>query len=167
MNKILAAIALFAFQVVVLNHMDFSRFLYPQLFILILISLPPYIKKSWQVVIAFSLGIAADLFASTPGIHASACLILIMFRMFILTRYDMDEIVANKTTINIFTIALDKYVFISLSSVLVYHIYAFALESIGAINPLNYLITVLLSSLVSFSLILLIQYLFYRNLSVR
>lgn len=167
MNKVLAAILLFLLQIVIFNHLDFSRFLYPQIFILILISLPPYLNRSWQVLIAFLVGIIADFFVSTPGLHASACLLLIMFRMFMFRRYDLDEIIANKASINIHSMAMDKYIYISLSMVLVYHVYAFALESVGAIDFLNYTITTLLSSVVSFLIILLIQFLFYRRLGVQ
>lgn len=167
MNKILAAIALFAFQVVVLNHMDFSRYIYPQLFILVLIALPPYLSKTVQILIAFGLGLAADLFVSTPGLHASACMFIALYRMWMLSRYDLDEMIANRESFNIQTVSLDKYLFISVSMVVLYHLYAFGMESIGAIYWFNYGLTVLLSSAVSLLFIFLIQFLFYRRLGVQ
>ena len=167
MNKILAAIAIFAFQVVVLNHLDFSRFIYPQMFILVLIALPPYLSKTVQILIAFGLGLAADLFVSTPGIHASACMFITLYRMWMLNSYDLDEMIANREAFNIQTVSLDKYVFVSFSMVILYHLYAFGLESIGAIHWFNYGVTVLISSAVSLLLIFLIQFLFYRRLGVQ
>lgn len=167
MNKILGYIGLFAFQVIVLNHLDLSQYIYPQAFILMLIALPPFLNRSWQVVIAFALGLLVDLFIGTPGLHASASMFLVLFRMFLLNRYDIDEIVANRSSLNISTLPLDKFMYLSLSCVLFYHFLVFALESVGAIHLKTYLLTVLISSFATFLIILFIQFFFHKRLGVQ
>lgn len=152
-----------AFQVVILNQLELTAYLYPQVFIMILINLPPFINKSYQVLLAFALGLLADFFASTPGLHASACMFLALIRIGLLNRYDIEEVKANRSWLNLGTMALDKYVFISAILILFYHIYAFGLESIGALNYVYYFITVGVSALLSFLIILLIQFLFIKR----
>ena len=163
MNRIIGLILIMAFQVVILNHLELTAYLYPQVFILILINLPPFINKSYQVLLAFALGLIADFFTSTPGLHASACMFLALLRIGLLNRYDIEEVKANRSWLNLGTMAMDKYIFLSAVLVLFYHLYAFGLESMGALNSVYYFITVGLSSLVSFVIILLIQYLFIKR----
>lgn len=167
MNKVLGYIGLLFLQVVVLNHLDFSRYIYPQVFILMLISLPPYLGRSWQVLIAFGLGLFMDLFIGTPGLHASASMFLILFRMFLLNRYDIEEIVANRDSLNIRTFPLDKFLYLTTSCILFYHALVFGLESVGAIHLKSYLLTVLISSFSAFLIILFIQFVFHKRLGVQ
>lgn len=163
MTKIIAAIVLFAFQVVVLNHLEFSAYLYPQLFILILIMMPASVNKTWQMVIAFGLGLLADLFVGTPGLHASSSLLIALLRIGLLNRYDIEEVVANRSLIHVGTLGLEKFIYLALILTVSYHAISFGLESIGALNSLNYLLTVLLSSVVTFLLILSVQFMFYKR----
>ena len=163
MNRIIETILIFAAQVLVLNHLDFMSYLYPQLFILILIGLPAYINKSTQVALAFILGLAADLFVATPGIHASACMLIVFLRFGFINRYDMEEIIANRASLNIRTLGLPKYIIMSSILVLVYHVMVFGLESLGAFNGLAFLLTVLVSTTTTMGIILLIQLLFYSK----
>ncbi len=163
MNRVLGLIILMAFQLIVLNHLELTAYLYPQVFIMILINLPPFINKSYQILIAFALGLIADFFTSSPGLHSSACMFLALIRIGLLNRYDIEEVKANRAWLNLSTLALDKYIFLSSVLVSFYHVYAFALESIGALNTVYYLVTVVLSSVLSFVIILLIQFLFIKR----
>jgi hypothetical protein len=160
MRNLIKYILVFIAQVVVLNHLDFATYLKPQLFILILINLPPYLNKSVQMLLGFGLGLAADLFVSTPGIHASACMILILARFAFINRYEMEEVIANRDSLGINNTGLSKYLVLSGILVLVYHLYVFGLESLGAVNYVNYLLTVIISSITTYSLILLLQFLY-------
>ena len=91
MNRLLYWILILALQVVIFNHLELSAYIVPQLFIILLITLPVHLSKSVQVIIAFGLGLLADFFVSTPGIHASACLWLIILRMSLLARLDLKD----------------------------------------------------------------------------
>ena len=163
MNRVIGIILLLALQIVVLNHLEFSIYLVPQVYIMILIGLPPFLKRSYQVLIAFGLGLLMDFFTHSPGLHASAAMFTIMLRMLLLQRYDLDEIVANRDWLNLKTLAMDKYLFIASVLILFYHLFAVGLMLLGALNSLNYLLTVLFSTLIAFLLILLLQVLLSRK----
>lgn len=163
MNRLLQWVIIIGLQVVVLNHLDFSRFLVPQVFIVLLIQLPLHLSRNYQVLIAFALGLLVDLFTSTPGIHASGSLILIMVRMFLLSRMDLKEHAANKLDFSIRTAGLAPYTYVTLALVLIYHFYVFFLESIGAIVWSNLLLTTVLSAMLSLLIIALIQFITLRD----
>ena len=107
--------------------------------------------------IAFGVGLLADFFVSSPGIHASACLWLIVLRMFLLQRQDLKQHEANKRSYNVSVAGFAP--FISTVSILVvmYHFYIFWLGNIGAVNGFSWLVTSLSSSLLSLTVIGIIQ----------
>ncbi|MBT8327143.1 MAG: hypothetical protein KJP21_05435 [Bacteroidia bacterium] len=164
LNKILQWVLIFALQIFVLNHLDFSTYLLPQVFIILLISLPLHVSKINQILIAFGLGLLADLFASTPGFHASACLWLILLRMWILGRIDLKEQQANHLQFNIKNISAGTFFYVTSILVLFYHLYLFSLGSIGAIDGYRLIITTMLSSALALLIIVLIQYITLRKL---
>ncbi|MBR9861145.1 hypothetical protein GYB22_10460 [bacterium] len=163
MKRIIEAILIFFAQVLVLNHLDFSAYIHPQIFIAIILVLPPYLNKSLQIGIAFILGLIMDLFLSTPGIHASCCTTLALARFAFINRFEMEEIIANKTQLSVSNLGLGKFLLITGILVPFYHLMVFGLESIGALHFVTYLLTVLVSSLLALVIILLLQFLFHSN----
>ena len=164
LNKIVQWILIIALQVFVLNHLDFSAYILPQVFIILLITLPLHLSKINQILIAFGLGLVADFFVSTPGFHASACLWLILIRMWILGSLDLKEQQANHLQFNIRNVGPSSFLYVTLILVVFYHFYIFTLESIGAINGLRLLMTSVLSSTLAMLIIVLIQYITFRKL---
>lgn len=144
-------------QVLVLNHLDISSYIYPQVFIILLITLPLHLKKTYQFLIGFGLGLIMDLFVYTPGIHMSACLWLIAIRMIILGRQDLKEHANNKLTYSIKTAGFFPFFYTTLILIIVYHFYIYWLDGIGNINLEHMLITGLSSSLLAITLIGVLQ----------
>ncbi len=163
MNRILSWIIIFGLQVVVFNHLDFSSYVLPQVFIVLLITLPVHLSKINQVLIAFALGLLADFFISTPGIHASACMTLVLLRMGLLQRLDLKEQIANKLSFNVRHVGISTFFYITAILVVIYHFYVFSLESIGAVHWVKMLLTTLISSSLSLLIIGLIQFVSLRE----
>ncbi|CAN5566489.1 hypothetical protein BH10BAC3_BH10BAC3_31750 [soil metagenome] len=73
-------------QALVLSHMPpVHRFITPYLYFLFILWLPFYTSRVWVLVIGFITGFALDMFTKTPGLHASACLIVAFLRPFLIT----------------------------------------------------------------------------------
>lgn len=157
MNRILILLALMALQVMVFNHLDMGLYLFPQVFILSLIALPPYLRRSYQYLIAFTIGMTMDFFTSTPGLSASGSLFLVFVRGLLLRRYDLDELIASRAWITSSYLGSQKYILYLLPSVLIYHFYIFALQAIPHLHLVNYLLTAISSSLMAFIILLLTQ----------
>lgn len=162
-TKIIYWLLIMAFQVLVLNHLDFSAYVVPQVFIILLITMPLGWSKMLQVAVAFGIGLIADLFVGTPGIHASACLWLAILRIGILNTQDIKQQVASKLTYDVNSVGLVPFAYASVILVLFYHLYIFMIQNIGALHLGNYLLTTLISSSLSITIIGIIQYLSFQR----
>lgn len=162
-TRIIFWVLIMALQVLVLNHLDFSAFVVPQVFIVLLISMSLGWSKIVQIAVAFGLGIVADLFVGTPGIHASACLWLVLIRIGVLSRQDIKQQVASKLTYDVKTVGLTPFLYTAVSLVLFYHFYIFWIQNIGALQWSNYLLTAIISSTLALTIIGIIQYLSFQR----
>ncbi len=164
MSRVFYWILILALQFFVFNHLELSSYLMPQLFILLLITLPLHLSKTVQIIIAFSLGLVADFFVATPGIHASACLWLVLIRFGLLTRIDLKEQESNRLAFNAKTAGVTTFMYVSVILVVFYHFYILVLENLGAFNGAHVFFTTLLSSLFTLLLIGFIQYVSFNRL---
>lgn len=68
-------------QVMVLDHLDVANgWLVPYLYVLFLLMLPFELPAWGALLIAAGTGLVMDLFSSTPGMHMSACLVMVFVR---------------------------------------------------------------------------------------
>ncbi len=65
-------------QVLILNQININGMINPYIYPLLIILLPLTIRPYYLLIIAFSIGFVIDIFCDTPGMHASA-LVLIAF----------------------------------------------------------------------------------------
>ncbi len=157
MRRIIYWIFILALQVFVLNHLDISIYLVPQVFIILLIGLRLDISRMLQILIAFGVGLLIDFFTSTPGINASASLWLMVLRMAFLDRQDLKEHIANKQPYSL-KVAGTPYLYTVSVLVVFYHLYIFWMESIGAIHWGKLLSTTLISSVLALTIISILEY---------
>ncbi len=72
------------FQVFILNNLQFSGFVNPYMYVLFILLLP-FETPGWLLLsLAFVLGISIDVFANTPGLHASATVLMAFLRPLVL-----------------------------------------------------------------------------------
>lgn len=80
-RQLLKGIAFLAVQVFLLDRVPpLHRFLTPSLYLLFLLWLPFRIGRKPLLGIGFLYGLAVDLFTQTPGLHASACILVAFLR---------------------------------------------------------------------------------------
>jgi len=88
MNKIASNVSRFfiliLLQVFVFNYVQWFGFLNPAVYLLFLILLPLEVPKSVQYVLAFIIGFIVDVFLSTYGIQAFACVLMVFLRPYII-----------------------------------------------------------------------------------
>jgi len=72
-------------QALVLNHMPpVHRFITPYIYYLFILWLPFFTSRFWVLVLGFITGFTLDMFTKTPGLHASACLVVAFLRSFLI-----------------------------------------------------------------------------------
>ena len=95
MNKsttnILRILRMVGLQVLIFNHIHLFGFLNPNVYLLALFLLPLDIPKSAQYAIAFATGLFIDIFQFTYGIHASACMIFILLRPYLMYALNVNK----------------------------------------------------------------------------
>ncbi len=72
-------------QVLVLDHLDLANgYMVPYLYVLFLLMLPFELPAWLTLLIGAFTGLVMDLFSSTPGMHMSACLVMVYGRIHLL-----------------------------------------------------------------------------------
>jgi len=82
LENVIKFILLIGVQVFVLNHISFSGYINPYLYILFILLLPFETPKWLLLLLGFFTGLIVDLFVHTPGMHAGACVFMAFLRPF-------------------------------------------------------------------------------------
>ena len=155
-------ICLVLLQVLILNHIQFSGFVNPYIYILFVLLLPTNSPRYAVLILAFLLGITIDIFSSSLGIHAFATVFAAYLRPFVIRlisnrEEDMSEypgLMQNKAGWFL------SYVTIM---VVIHHSVLFYLEVFTFANFIGTLYRVFLSSVFSIFAIVLSQFIVFRD----
>lgn len=155
-------ISLVLVQVLIFNQVQFSGFFNPYIYVLFVILLPLSAPRYLILVSAFLLGFVIDVFSNSLGVHSAATVFVAYIRPLVIRlisnreddRSDYPGLNQNKLSWFI------NYVFII---VFLHHAILFYLEVYTFANFFNTLYRVILSSLFSIIVIVLSQFLVFRD----
>lgn len=155
-------ISLVLIQVLILNHVQFSGYVNPYIYILFVLLLPFSSPKYLVLLLAFLMGITIDIFSNSLGIHSFATVFAAYNRSFIIQlisgreedRTDYPGLMQNKLRWFL------SYVSIM---VVIHHFVLFYLEIFTFANFFNTLARVFFSSLFSIFAIVLSQFIVFRD----
>lgn len=150
-------------QVVVFNHIQWSGYVNPYVYILFILLLPVETPKWLLLVAGFLCGLTIDMFGDTGGLHAAATVALAFCRPGILRLlsprdgYDADMRIAPQT--------LGLKWFITYLAILtaIHHLVLFYLEVFRFDEFFITFLKSLLNVVISGTMMLLLQYLFGRS----
>lgn len=156
-------VSLVLVQVLIFNQVQFSGFFNPYVYVLFIILLPLSTPRYAVLILAFLLGLTIDVFSNSLGVHSAATVFAAYLRPLVIRiisnreddKSDYPGLNQNKLTWFI------SYV---LLMVLLHHTVLFYLEVYTFANFLNTLYRVILSSLFSIIIIVLSQFLVFRDL---
>jgi hypothetical protein len=155
-------ISLVLIQVLLLNQVQFSGFVNPYMYILFILLLPLNTPRFAVLMLAFLLGITIDIFSNTLGIHSAATVFIAFIRPLIIRiisdreedRSDYPGLKQNK---------LRWFLYYAFLMVVFHHIVLFYLEIFTFSNFLGTLFRILLSTLFSVFVIVLSQFIIFRE----
>ena len=155
---------LITLQVLVLNNILFMGYINPYIYILFLL-LIPFDTPRWLILIlAFCLGMSVDAFQNTMGLHAFSCVLIAYCRRHIL-HFLLPQL-KNKKQINLeFSLqefGLQRALIYTGSLVFIHHFSLFILESFQ-LDLIRVLLRTFLSSIVSITLLIITQYLLFKE----
>lgn len=168
-KNIVRFIFIMFFQIFVLNKIPpLHQFIVPYFYFVFILWLPFSIKRISLLFISFAVGMVADMFFKTPGLHAAACLLIAYVRPFLInlllpkeaTDWGNEE--PTKKTMG--SVPYTTYLVIL---TLLHHFYLILLEWMQFGSFLYFIAKLVATSLVSLLLILIADLFFNRKSRLR
>jgi hypothetical protein len=147
----------------VIQNLHLGNYIIMLPYVLIIITLPFETPRLLLLFLSFLVGVTVDFFYDSSGLHASACALLGFSRYYVLKfisprdGYDIGV----KPTVE--DMGVTWYLSYAGTLVLIHHLYFFYLEAFKFTEFFGTLLRVIFSSIGTFVLIYLIQFLFYTN----
>ncbi len=157
----LIIVLLILLQILVLNNIQFSGFVNPYVYIMIILILPS-VTQAWLVlIISFLTGLTIDLFTGSPGMHASATLLAGFSRPFVLRLIAPRDGYESGSDLSMAAYGFRWFFIYTTTIVLIHHTTLFFLEVFRFTDFFRTIFRILLSSLFTIGFILLLEY--YRK----
>ncbi|MBD5322547.1 MAG: rod shape-determining protein MreD [Duncaniella sp.] len=141
-------------QVIVFNHICIFNVAVPMVFIYLIVRLPITLSPNWVLTISFFLGLIVDIFSDTYGMNALACTILAMVRRPVLRLYVPREEDLTRPEPSMQSLGTAVYMKYLLTMTLIYCTLIFLIEAFTFFNPLQLVLRILFSTLLSMILML-------------
>jgi rod shape-determining protein MreD len=154
-------VLLMLLQILVLNNIQFSGFVNPYVYIMIILLLPS-ITPAWLVlIISFLTGLIIDLFTGSPGMHASATLLAGFSRPVVLRFIAPRDGYESGSDLSMAAYGFRWFFIYAATIVLIHHTTLFFIEVFRFADFFRTIFRILVSSLFTIGFILLIEY--YRK----
>ncbi|MDE6860860.1 MAG: rod shape-determining protein MreD [Duncaniella sp.] len=159
MNKttlqfLLLGIILVLAQVIVFNHICLFNVAVPMVFFYLIIRLPITLSTNWLLTIGFFLGLIVDIFSDTYGMNALACTIEAMLRRPILRLYVPREEDLTRPEPSMYSLGTATYLKYILTMTLLYCTLVFLIEAFTFFNPIQLVLRIVFSTILSMILML-------------
>jgi rod shape-determining protein MreD len=155
-------VVLVLIQVLVLNQVQVSGYINPFIYVLFILLLPVSTPRYLLLILGFSIGFAVDIFSNSLGIHAAATVLIAFIRPYVIRLISNREEDRNEYP----GLRQNKFSwFLYYTSVLVFvhHFTLFYLEYFTFSHFFSTFLKVLLSSVFSIFVIVLSQFLIFRE----
>jgi hypothetical protein len=173
MNRTVRNIIRFVFfvfgQVFILNQIPpLHHLINPYIYFLFILWLPFDIGRPVLLIWSFILGLVIDYFTKTPGLHASACVLIGYARPFLINLLiPQEDAKVNYEEPSIKSLGFAPYFVYLLVLTFMHHAYLFFLESLQFAGFMYFLSKTFLSVTVSLVLAVVIELLFVRKQRLR
>jgi rod shape-determining protein MreD len=158
---IIIFVILILFQVLLFNNIQFSGYINPYVYIMLILLLPVEISTWLLLIISFFTGLTIDFFTGTPGMHTSATVLSGFIRPYVLRFISPRDGYEPGATPSMQIYGFRWFFFYTVIIVLVHHFALFYLEVFRFADFFRTLLRVLLSSFFSVTFVLLAEY--YRK----
>jgi len=152
-------------QVFVLNEIPpLHQYITPYIYFLFILWLPFSIGRSSLLIVSFITGLCLDFFTKTPGLHASACVLVGYIRPFLvnlLTPQQGKEF--NYREPSVTSLGFSQYVTYVVVLTLFHHAFLFTVQAFQFGNILYLLLKTAGSTVISLLLITVIEIIFIRK----
>jgi hypothetical protein len=162
-KNIIRALLLVLLQVLVIQNINLGSYIIMLPYVLIILVLPFETPRLLLLFLSFLVGIVIDFFYDTSGLHASACTLMGFGRYYVLKFISPRD--GYEAGVQPTVEEMGQAWFLSYAGtlILLHHFLFFYLEAFRFSEFFRTFLRVILSSVGTFVLIYLIQFLFYTN----
>jgi hypothetical protein len=150
-------------QVLIIQNINLSGYIILLPYVMIILILPFETNRLIVLITSFLLGICVDYFYDSSGIHASACTILGLSRYYVLRYVAPREGYDVGVKPIIEDMGLEWFIRYAGTLILIHHFFLFYIELFRFAEFFKTLLRIILSSIGTFGMIYLIQFLFYTD----
>ncbi len=150
-------------QVLLLNHIQISGFLNPYLYVLFILLLPFETPKYLLLIMGFITGLSIDAFSNTPGIHASATTFMAFLRPYVIGVTSTRDTPDINTPPRVSQMGLAWFFKYTVILVVAHHLCLFFIDAFSLNGFLFTLLRCILSSVFTIILVILSQFLIYKE----
>ncbi len=150
-------------QVFIFNNIQFSGYINPYVYVLFILLLP-FETPGWLLLtLAFLLGFSIDILSGTLGMHTAATVFMAFLRPFVLQVFSPRDGYETGTYPRVHYYGFNWFLKYAAILILAHHLVLFYLEIFRFSDFFSTLLRVLLSTVLSLTLIMLSQYIIYRE----
>ncbi|HPA87962.1 MAG TPA: rod shape-determining protein MreD [Bacteroidales bacterium] len=155
------AVVLILFQLLVMNNIQFSGFVNPYVYIMIILLLPS-VTPAWALLlISFLTGLVVDLFSGSPGMHASATVMAGFARPYVLRLIAPRDGYESGSDLSMLAYGFRWFFTYAAIIIVIHHTTLFFVEVFRLTDFFRTILRILLSSVFTLGFVLLIEY--YRK----
>jgi hypothetical protein len=150
-------------QVFIFNNIQFSGYINPYVYVLFILLLP-FETPGWLLLtLAFLLGFSIDILSGTLGMHTAATVFMAFLRLFVLQVFSPRDGYEAGTYPRVHYYGFNWFLKYAAILILAHHLVLFYMEIFRFSDFFSTLLRVLLSTVFSLTLILLSQYIIFRE----
>lgn len=157
----LSGILLVLFQILILNNIQFSGYVNPYVYIMIILMIPSLTPAWLLLVVSFFTGLIIDLFSGSPGMHAGATVLAAFSRPFVLRLIAPRDGYESGSELSLSVYGIRWFFIYASAIVLIHHTALFFLEVFRFEGFFRTILRILVSSAFTLGFILLLEY--YRK----
>lgn len=161
LRLVLQGILLIFFQVLILNNIQFSGYINPYAYIMIILIMP-FLTPTWiLLLVAFFTGLIIDLFTGSPGMHAGATVFAAFSRPYVLKLIAPRDGYESGAALSLSVYGANWFLLYAVFIILIHHTALFFLEVFRFSGFFRTILRILLSSAFTLGFVLLLEY--YRK----
>jgi rod shape-determining protein MreD len=149
-------------QVLVLNQVQVSGYINPFIYVLFILLLPVSTPRYLLLILGFSIGFAVDIFSNSLGIHAAATVLIAFIRPYVIRSISNREEERNEYP-GLRQNKFSWFLYYTSVMVFVHHFALFYLEYFTFSHFFSTFLKVLLSSVFTIFVIVLSQFIIFRE----
>lgn len=164
-SSLIQFIALITLQIVIISQ-DFvilHGLGFCFIYVLFLLQLPIGLSRVLAMTIAFFTGLIVDIFYNTAGINAAASVLIIFLRPSIIKALAPQSGLENVQRITISSVGFSWFSIYALIMVFIHHLILFSIQVFNAQYFWNTLLKILVSTVFTYTTIIVLQYFFYTE----